>query len=122
MTGKFTRCLKPTRDWAGPHDVHRSWCLAGPHSDCGICPHHVFTIRLRTGIGNEIVACPRWSSDSERLHNVPASYGMVRRELCLTAQPFGWCPSCPNRNPEEPPRMDPGWWERERMLRKLEED
>lgn len=116
--GKFVRCLVPTPDCKGPHNVHRGLCFTGPYPECGTCPHHHFDLRLRQGAGHEIVACPRWSTETVRLYGRPPEvYVMVRRELCFTARPFPWCPSCPNQAASETPRDEPGWYEREQWWR-----
>lgn len=117
--GKFVRCLAPSPDWAGPREVNRNLCFLRKHPQCGACPHNTFSIHLRRGIGDQVVACPRWNSDAERLRGHPLiGYAAVRRELCLTVQPFPWCSICKNRDPGEPPREQPGWFEHEpRQLR-----
>ena len=112
--GKFVRCIAPSPDWEGPRDVNRQLCFLRKHPQCGACPHNEFALHLRRGIGQQVVACPRWNSEADRLHGqAPFGYAAVRRELCLTVQPFPWCPSCKNRDPVESPREQPGWYERE---------
>jgi hypothetical protein len=113
---KFVRCLA-SADEAGPREVHRGLCYLRRFPECGTCPHQTFALRLRRGLGDEHVACPRWDNDGDRMRGFPPhSYGIVRRELCFTAQPFPWCSACPNRQADELPRTDPGWYEFERWL------
>jgi hypothetical protein len=91
----------------------RTVCLSAPYKACQSCEHAVFTIRLQPGVGNQVVACPRWEDTSSRYAHDPPQYEMVRREQCLD-MPYEHCSFCPNKDLRAVPRVKPGWWEAEK--------
>lgn len=91
----------------------RTICLAKPYKACGSCEHGTFTIRLKVGIGNEAVACPRWEDIAARYAHVLPQYETVRREQCFD-MPYEHCSFCPNKDVRAPARTEPGWWEDEK--------
>ncbi len=92
----------------------RAVCLGRPLPGCGTCEHSKFSIKLRPNAGNELVACPRWKSESERLQRVLPQYEMVRREQCLLTRPYEYCAMCPHKEIHNAPRISAGWWEEEK--------
>ncbi len=92
----------------------RAICLALPLPACKTCEHGAFSVALKPGAGNQLVACPRWDSLSDRLERTRPQYEMVRRQQCLIDRPYEHCSFCPNKDIGNPPRVDPGWWEAEK--------
>lgn len=90
----------------------RTVCLGQPMAACKTCEHSTFTIRLKPGIGNEVVACPVWNSIEDKIAREKPAYQMVRREQCLVRRPYDYCSQCPNMHVSKPPETRPGWWER----------
>lgn len=102
----------------GPYQVSRATCLAFSRVGCAICPAKDFSLTLQYRIPEQIVACPRWELESDRLDGMdPLRYESVSRLVCLSEQPYPECDRCPNAKSWEPPRSDPGWLERQRSSR-----
>lgn len=96
------------------HQKDRAVCLAGPLAACKTCEHNKFKLTLKTGVGNQLVACPRWESVSDRYDRVVPRYETIRREVCLISRPYEHCSLCPNRDINNAPRAYVGWWEEEK--------
>lgn len=113
--GRFVTCnSSPPGVSMGPHQVDRVLCVFEKRTGCDDCVHHSFVIDFQVNIGSQVVACPRWETDTDRIEGRPAvSYVHIRREPCLRIRPFPWCPGCPNSMAQEPPRDQVGWHERE---------
>jgi hypothetical protein len=92
----------------------RAVCLGRPLPACETCEHSHFTIQLKPKIGDQLVACPRWPSIVERYAHEKPSYEMVRRQQCIIDAPYEYCSFCPNRNVNDQPRTQLGWWEAEK--------
>jgi hypothetical protein len=118
--GKFVVCRScvPGAIMA-EHVVSREICFFRLREDCEQCPNAEFSIYLPAGLGDILVACPRWGSDQDRLLGAPiAEYITIRRETCLKARPFPWCAACSNSHVTEVPRTEAGWFEAESEYRK----
>lgn len=93
------------------HQTTRLKCLVSPMPACKSCEHSNFVVKLRLGVGDQKVACPRWNNIEDRLNHVFPKYEIIRRELCITRRPFEYCSSCPNKDATMKPQTEPGWWE-----------
>lgn len=92
----------------------RTVCLGQPLPACKTCEHSNFSVQFKAGIGDQIVACPRWASESDRVERVIPAYELVRRQQCIIDRPYEYCSFCPNKSVSNPPRTEPGWWEAEK--------
>lgn len=92
----------------------RAVCLGHPLTACATCEHGTFALKLPVRVGDQVVACPRWDSISDRYEHKKPDYEMVRRQQCLVDRPYEHCSFCPNRDAKNPPRTEPGWWEAEK--------
>jgi hypothetical protein len=101
--------------------VERTLCILETRPGCSNCPNSQLEVLFQIRIGDQVVACPRWKSESDRREQLPAlGYAFVPRVLCLTEKPFPFCPSCPNSKPSELPRAEVGWREEEEHRKKIE--
>lgn len=96
----------------------RAVCLAKPLAACKTCEHNTFSLQLPTRVGDQVVACPRWESISDRYNHVKPLYENVRRQQCLVDRPYEHCSFCPNKDVHSPPRTEDGWWEVEKWKEK----
>lgn len=112
--GMFVQChsWSPKQE-SRPHTVSRVMCLMQATDHCPQCPHSRFVIQTQPGVGNQIVACPRWRGGVQRhLSDMPSEYVLIPHETCLTSKPLEYCSSCPNNRRTHLPFDEPGWYER----------
>jgi hypothetical protein len=99
-TGHMVRCHPNPEDPEIVQIQSRVVCLTKPHTACPTCPHSLFTLAFNSNRKTErfcLVSCPRWASESERMHGTPPeSYVSVEEATC-EARPFNFCTSCPSR-------------------------
>ena len=100
-SGEFVWCPQ------SHHQVPRVKCLDRPYVGyCGTCVKYPHRLRIRRGIGSEIVDCPatRTTRASRTAceaadHNAAYDLGIlgtvVTRDICILVKPFLQCPMCP---------------------------
>lgn len=101
--------------------VNRIFCLLETKAQCPTCPKSQFKARFQLRVVDQIVACPKWETEADRLlRRDPLGYVMTSRSVCLSEKPFTHCPDCHNGSPRAAPRTQIGWVEEEERQRRIE--